>query len=107
MSSQLLDYIHARFRGAFGEPYSILDRDSQWSLRADGHPAATLAGSPTVFVLVNGSHEKPAVWVFDPYDDHENVWSRAVTSEQDVDEAIERIYARIGGAPDAAPATGV
>jgi hypothetical protein len=94
VSHPLLEYIHARFRETFGEPYTVLGRDSQWSLRgpvADGvHPAA-----PAIFVLVNGSHEKPAAWIFDPYDGGDNVWRTSITVEGHVEEAIAEIRRRL------------
>lgn len=83
-STPLLVYIHMRFREAFGEPYSMLALDSQWSLRS--HPEA-----PAIFVLVNGSYEKPAVWLFDPYA-ADNVWRTSITSNEEVDQAIERVH---------------
>ena len=89
----LLEYIHAQFRESFGEPYSTLGRDSQWSLRPNGRD-----GAPTVFVLVNGSHEKPALWVFDPYAADDSVWKTGISSEQDVDSGISEIRKRLAAA---------
>jgi len=88
--SPLLTYIHAKFREVFGEPYSMLELDSQWSLRSA--PAA-----PAIFVLVNGSYEKPAVWIFDPYA-AENVWRTSITSNDEVDTAIKEIQRRVASA---------
>lgn len=88
--SPLLTYIHARFREVFGEPYSTLELDSQWSLRSS--PAA-----PAIFVLVNGSYEKPAVWIFDPYT-ADNVWRTSITSTGEVDKAIDEIKRRTAAA---------
>lgn len=85
-SSPLLIYIHTKFREAFGAPSSMLALDSQWSLRSQ--PEA-----PAIFILVNGSYEKPAVWVFDPYA-AENVWRTSITSNDEVDQAIEEIHRR-------------
>jgi hypothetical protein len=88
--SPLLSYIHTRFREVFGQPYSMLALDSQWSLRST--PEA-----PAIFVLVNGSYEKPAVWIFDPYND-ENVWRTSITSNAEVDRAICEIQQRVAAA---------
>lgn len=84
--SPLLTYIHSKFREVFGEPWSTLELDSQWSLRS--HPEA-----PAIFILVNGSYEKPAVWIFDPYTS-ENVWRTSITSNQEVDKAIIEVQRR-------------
>ena len=86
-SSLLLVYIHSRFREAFGQPSSTLEMDSQWSLRSE--PQA-----PAIFILVNGSYEKPAVWIFDPYES-DNVWRTSITSNAEVDDAIAVIHGRL------------
>jgi hypothetical protein len=99
MSDALIDQVHARLREAFGEPYSMLGRDSQWSLRApldgDGH---TDGAAPTLFVLVNGAVDKPAAWIFDPFDSGENVWRSAITLERHVEETIAEIRRRLAHA---------
>ena len=84
--SPLLVYIHAKFREVLGEPSTTLVLDSQWSIRSD--PRA-----PAIFVLVNGSYEKPAVWVFDPYT-ADNVWRTSITCQGEVDSALEEIGRR-------------
>ena len=86
----LLQYIHTRFREVFGEPYSTLALDSQWSLRCA--PEA-----PAIFILVNGSYDKPAVWIFDPYT-ADNVWRDSAKSIEDVDSAIAEIQRRTASA---------
>jgi hypothetical protein len=97
----LLEFIHARFRAHFGEPDSILGRDSQWSLpigrSADGVDGMKdgLRLAPAIFVLVNGSHEKPAAWIFDPYDHQHNVWRCSIASEEHVEESIREIERRL------------
>jgi len=90
IGSPLLTYIHAKFREVLGEPYSMLVLDSQWSIRS-----APLA--PAIFVLVNGSYEKPAVWIFDPYT-ADNVWRTSITSNGEVDEALAEIGRRSAAA---------
>lgn len=86
-ASPLLVYIHTRFREVLGEPSSMLELDSQWTIRCD--PLA-----PAIFILVNGSYEKPAVWIFDPYA-AENVWRTSITSLGQVDDALATIGARV------------
>jgi hypothetical protein len=95
-ATTLLVYIHARFREAFGAPNSMLSMDSQWSLRSH-------TGAPAIFVLVNGSYEKPAVWVFDPFAT-ENVWRTSITTNAEVDGAIEEISRRTARASRLWPA---
>jgi hypothetical protein len=92
-SSPLLQYLHIEFRQAFGQPSSMLEMDSQWSLRSQ--PEA-----PAIFILVNGSYEKPAVWIFDPYE-ADNVWRTSITSTTEVDDAISIIKARLTSAATA------
>ena len=89
-ASPLLSHLHDTFRAALGEPSSMLELDSQWSLRAD--PRA-----PAIFVLVNGSYEKPAVWIFDPFA-AENVWRTSITSKEEVNAALELINKRTASA---------
>lgn len=113
MSHPLLEYIHARFREHFGAPTSTLARDSQWSLRGHSDRRA-----PAIFVLVNGSHDKPAAWIFDPYDGADSVWKCSIVAEADVDRAVGEIRRRLAVAAawrldgkaagvDAVPPTGM
>src|SRR5690606_29020352 len=80
LSSPLLNHMYTRFREVFGQPNTMLELDSQWTLRPDADPLA-----PALFLMGNGCYEKPAVWVFDPYDGGDNVWRTAVEAEGDVD----------------------
>jgi hypothetical protein len=89
----LLQHLHDRFREAFGTPSSMLELDSQWTLRPDDDRLA-----PALFLLVNGSYEKPAVWMFDPYDGGDNVWRTAVESEDQIDRIIELVSKRLASA---------
>lgn len=90
-TKSLLRYIHSRFRESFGMPGATLVDDSQWTLRPDGR-------APAIFLLVNGSAEKPAVWVFDPYDGDNNVWRSSINQESEVDLAIAEICRRMESA---------
>lgn len=89
-SSPLLQHMYARFRAAFGQPTTMLELDSQWTLRPDTNPLA-----PAIFLLVNGSYEKPAVWIFDPYDGASNVWRTLLEAETQVDHIIGTIEKRL------------
>lgn len=92
-TSPLLDHMYSRFREVFGSPSTMLELDSQWTLRPDSDPRA-----PALFLLVNGSYEKPAVWIFDPYDGGDNVWRTAVEAQSDVDKIITIIQTRVDAA---------
>lgn len=92
-SSPLLDALHTRFREVFGSPSTMLELDSQWTLRPDSDPTA-----PALFLLVNGSYQKPAVWIFDPYDGGDNVWRTAVEAKSDVDKIIKIVQDRVAAA---------
>ncbi len=92
-TTPLLSHLHAKFREILGEPSTTLEMDSQWSLRSE--PEA-----PAIFVLVNGSYEKPAVWIFDPFA-AENVWRTSITSIPEVDAAIKVIEERVSAATTA------
>jgi hypothetical protein len=92
-SSPLLNHMYTRFREVFGTPNTMLELDSQWTLRPDSDPRA-----PALFLMVNGSYEKPAVWVFDPYDGGDNVWRSAVEVQTDVDKIIKMVQDRVAAA---------
>jgi hypothetical protein len=92
-SSPLLNHMYTRFREVFGTPNTMLELDSQWTLRPDSDPRA-----PALFLMVNGSYEKPAVWVFDPYDGGDNVWRTAVEAESDVNMIIKVVQDRVAAA---------
>lgn len=89
----LLNHMYTRFREVFGTPSTMLELDSQWTLRPNSDVLA-----PAVFLMVNGSYEKPAVWIFDPYDGASNVWRTAVEVESDVDKIIKVIQGRVAAA---------
>ena len=51
--------VHARFWAAFGEPHASLGGGEEWSIKP-------FEGVPHIHLLVNGTHDGPSVWVFDP-----------------------------------------
>lgn len=88
MSSDLHKYVHARFRAAFGQPQNVLGPDEHWSFRS----------SPTALpinVLVNGTLETPAVWVFDSHDRDDGVVTASITRESQIDGLIRQIQERV------------
>jgi hypothetical protein len=88
MSSDLHNYVHTRFRAAFGQPQNILGPDEHWSLRSS--PSAL-----PINVLVNGTLETPAVWVFDSHDRDDGVLKAFITRESQVDFLITQIQERV------------
>ena len=60
-----------------------MGHDDHWRLKS----GPTLS----VNVLVNGSPEKPAVWVFEPQTVDDGVISRRVITREDIEQAIKAI----------------
>lgn len=80
--------VHDRLCEAFGPPDNSLGRDDHWALRPE-------PGAISINLLLNGSSDVPAVWVFDPFD-HENGVIRAfVERECDLEEIIEAVGDRL------------
>jgi len=87
--SSLSRHVHDRFREVFGDPNNSLGRDDHWSLQpaTDKH---------WIHVLVNGTLEVPAVWVFDPHGQGDDgVMRVAIKDESHVDDVIKRIQNRM------------
>ena len=57
--SALHKFVHDRFCELFGDPDSSLGRDDHWSLRPEGPYQSSIN------VLVNGTAEQPAIWIFE------------------------------------------
>ena len=87
--SLLSQRVHARFREVFGEPDNSLGRDDHWSLK-------TGPGKSAINLLVNGTLEVPAIWVFDPHSQGDDEVMRvAVKDEAHVDDIIRKIQERV------------
>ena len=84
------DYLRSQFREAFGQPHHTMGHDDHWKLQS----SSTLA----INVLVNGSPEKPAVWIFDTHTRDNGVYSRTVVSNEQVDDVIALIKERVKSA---------
>ena len=89
--TSLHKYVHQRFREIFGEADNSLGRDDHWALKPSPYQSS-------INVLVNGTAEHPAVWVFDPHMPNDGVLRKVVTSESDVDELAKQIQERINQA---------
>lgn len=86
--SPLHAYIFTRFREAFGDPNTSLQKDDHWAF-------AGAIPDKAINVLVNGTPAFPAVWLFDPHEISDPVYSSAVSTEMQVDKIITLIQARI------------
>lgn len=76
----------------FGKADSSLGRDDHWSLKVDG------GDLPAINVLVNGTGEIPAVWVFDPHSLSDGVMRAAIDHSDRLEEAIRKIQERVKSA---------
>jgi hypothetical protein len=89
MPSALHQHVHQRFRELFGEPDNTLGRDDHWSLKPDGPKRASIN------VLVNGTVENPAIWVFDPHSKNDGVMRQLISHESELEEIIKLIHDRV------------
>jgi hypothetical protein len=87
-SNTISQYVHARFREAFGPPHHTMGRDDHWSLRP-------IPKKAPINVLLNGTLDNAAVWIFDSHDQKDGVVSIAVTQEDQVYAVIEQIQERV------------
>jgi hypothetical protein len=85
----LHELVHARIREVFGDPSSTLERDDHWALMPDGLDIAP------IHILVNGTAESPAVWVFDPHSRSDGVHRVAVKDEDELHKIIKHIEHRL------------
>jgi hypothetical protein len=91
--SVIHQHIHQLFHQAFGEPDNTLGRDDHWALRPTHNGVA-------IHVLVNGTGELPAVWVFDPHAQNDGVIREIVKTQQDIERIINVIQARLKSAAE-------
>jgi hypothetical protein len=84
----LHQYVHDRFRAAFGQPSNSLEKDDHWAMET------TNINQP-INILVNGTPAAPAVWVFDPHELAMPVYSTSLISEEAVDNVIVLIQTRV------------
>jgi hypothetical protein len=80
------------FVGAFGAPHRKEGRDLQWSLRRLRYVAA-------VNVVLSVDREPYEVWVFNPHDPSNGVYSRTIKNESDIAPIIQMIKQNVAGAP--------
>jgi hypothetical protein len=83
----LHNYVDERFREAFGEPHTSMGKDDHWRLQGS---SSTLP----INVLLNGTRDIPALWVFDSHDEA-GVFSASITREDQVHDLIKQIQERV------------
>ena len=87
-STSLHTYVNARFREAFGPPNHSMGKDDHW--RIEGSSTAL-----AINILLNGTRDTPALWVFDPHDPNEEVYRSSISQEGQVDAIIKQIQERV------------
>ena len=83
----LQDHLRAQFQAAFGPPHRTTGHDDHWQLHC--------LGASALNILVNGSPKRPAVWVFATHDRTDGVFSRSISTEEQVAEIIVHIQERL------------
>lgn len=86
--SPLHAYVHSRFREAFGLPNNTIQKDDHWALQ-------TVIVNRPINVLVNGTPDTPACWVFDPHEVNNQVFSTSLATEDQVDSVIVLIQEKV------------
>ena len=84
---EVSSYAHARLREEFGEPEQSHGKDQLWSL----------SPRPDTFrikVLLNGSPESAALWLFEPAAGSDGVLYKHIMSLEDVEDMIQEIRRR-------------
>jgi len=86
--STMSQYVHARFKAAFGSPNNTLGKDDHWKFQSspDVQP---------IHLLLNGTLEDAVVWIFDSHDQADGVYATTITREQQVDPLIKQIQDRV------------
>ena len=91
MSSQdsLYDVVHTQFREAFGQPHNVLAGGEQWSIKPNSEFGLA------IHVLLNGTPDKPGVWVFDPHDHKTGIVNTPINEARQIGELIALIQQRM------------
>ena len=86
--SSISNYVHERFQEAFGPPHNTLGKDAHW--RFQSSPDAI-----PINVLLYGTFENAAIWVFDAHDRNDSVFSASITHKDQVNEILRQIQQRV------------
>jgi hypothetical protein len=91
MSSQdsLYSLVHAEFNQAFGPPHNVLGGGEQWTLTPDRRFGIA------IHVLLNGTPDRPGVWVFDPHDHKTGIVNTPIEEARQIGELITLIQQRM------------
>ena len=87
-TSPLHQHLHKRFKEVFGKPDNSLGRDDHWAF-------FPTPNSVSINVLVNGTAQTPAVWVFDPHSRDDGGMRSGIEGEDDLIEVVKQIQARV------------
>ena len=79
----------SKFRNAFGDPTTIVNSDTHWTLRRPSSAAP-------VHLLVNGGLAQPIVWIFDSRTP--GAFSAVIQAETEIDPLIHRIRQQVAHA---------
>ena len=81
-------YVQARFHEAFGPPQNTMGHDYHWLFRATPE-------SLPINLLLNGTRDDAAIWIFDARQHDDGVSHQSVTHRGQVDEIIKQIQDRV------------
>lgn len=85
----LYTVVHAHFHEAFGLPHQLQGGGEQWTLQ----PASDFRSA--IHVLLNGTPDRPGVWVFDPHDPKHGVENTAIVEARQISNLISLIQQRL------------
>ena len=85
----LYTIVHAHFHEAFGQPHNLQGGGEQWTL----HPAERYRSQ--IHVLLNGTPDKPGIWIFDPHDSKNGVVNIPIVERRQIGELVKLIQGRL------------
>ena len=65
-----------------------MGNDHLWSFRSG-------PSKPFIYILIDGHSGVPAVWVFDPYQSSDEVYSTTITEVSQIDDFMGLVHERI------------
>jgi hypothetical protein len=85
----LYTIVHTQFHQAFGPPQSVQGGGEQWTL----NPFTKYRNR--IHVLLNGTPDKPGVWIFDPHDSKNGVQNTPIVEQRQIGDLIALIQERL------------